>query len=227
YLQTHQAAASNPAAAVRSPKQDKRHPRALNVDQALGVMQAHVAPGPEGLRDLALAELLYGSGLRISEAVGLDIYDLDLESGLVRVLGKGAKERVVPLSDASKRRLSAYLDQRRAFSSPPDEAALFLGLRGRRLNRRQANRIVRGLAAAAGLPVNVHPHMLRHSFATHLLEGGADLRDVQELLGHKRISTTQRYTHLNLGHIMRIYDKAHPRAANKQAREGGGDDDEK
>ncbi len=207
---------SDPVRGLSNPKQEKRHPRALNVDQAIGLMEAKLSPDPEGLRDLALAELLYGSGLRISEAVGLDVHDLDTSSGVARVTGKGSKERLAPLSDAARTRLDRYLTQRHAFVADPLEKALFLGRQGKRLNRRQAARIVDHLAKLAGLPQHVHPHMLRHSFATHMLEAGADLRDIQELLGHERISTTQRYTHLNLQQIMAVYDKAHPRASSEE-----------
>lgn len=202
--------ASDPTVGVHNPKQERHHPKALNVDQALKLMESAVTPDPEGLRDLALAELLYGSGLRISEAVSLNAYDVD--SGMVRVLGKGKKERIVPVSTQCERRLQDWLSQRHAFDPAVTEDALFVGARGKRLNRREANRILARLARAAGLPRDVHPHMLRHSFATHMLEAGADLRSVQELLGHERLTTTQRYTHLDLQKLMEIYDKAHPRA---------------
>ena len=206
---------ANPAEGLKNPKQDKRQPKALNVDSALALMAAKVDPDPEGLRDLALAELLYGSGLRISEALGLDLMHVDLAQAVVRVMGKGSKERLAPLSQPCVDRLRAYLDQRTAFAHEPSEQAVFLGLKGKRLSRRQAGRILDKLAALAGLPQHVHPHLLRHSFATHLLEGGADLRSVQELLGHARLSTTQRYTHLDMAGLTRIYDKAHPRAKKK------------
>ncbi|MFO7597153.1 MAG: tyrosine recombinase XerC [Desulfocurvibacter africanus] len=215
YLRKSGLATGNPMAGVGNPKQDKRHPKSLNVDQALAVMEAQVSAGPEGLRDLALAELLYGSGLRISEALDLNVDDIDPGSGILRVMGKGRKERIVPLSDASVRRLKAYLVQRHAFPVEPQEQALFLGSRGGRLNRRQAARIVENMAGLAGLPQSISPHTLRHSFASHLLQSGADLRSVQELLGHKRLTTTQRYTHLNLAQITRAYDAAHPRSKKK------------
>ncbi|GAB7022400.1 tyrosine recombinase XerC [Salidesulfovibrio brasiliensis] len=205
---------SDPTAGVRNPKQEKTHPRALNVDQALGMMEASVTPDPEGLRDMALAELLYGSGLRVSEAMGLDVFDVD--AGVVRVMGKGRKERMVPLTGKAEERIRRWLEQRHAFEPQSGERALFLGKRGKRLDRREANRILTRLAAAAGIPRDVHPHMLRHSFATHMLEAGADLRSVQELLGHSRLSTTQRYTHLDLQQLMQVYDKAHPRSKKKK-----------
>ncbi|WP_243545890.1 tyrosine recombinase XerC [Pseudodesulfovibrio tunisiensis] len=210
YLRKHEIVLKDPTAGVRNPKQDQRQPQVLNVDQAVAMMEAAVEPSPEGLRDLALAELLYGSGLRITEAVSLDLNDVDTD--LVRVQGKGSKERIVPLSDASVKRIRRYIEQRHALLEDYAEQALFVGVRGRRLNRREANRIVARLAHCAGLPKEVHPHMLRHSFATHLLEAGADLRSVQELLGHERLSTTQRYTHLDMQRIMRVYDSAHPRS---------------
>ena len=211
YLRRHKVITKDPMAGIRNPKQDKRHPQVLNVDQAVSMMEAAVEPDPEGLRDIALAEVLYGSGLRISEALGLDLNDVD--SDVIRVTGKGSKERIVPLSDAAVARIRRYMEQRHAFLKDYSEQALFLSVReGKRLNRRQANRIVAKLARLAGLPKDVHPHMLRHSFATHMLEAGADLRSVQELLGHERLTTTQRYTHLDMQRLMQVYDQAHPRA---------------
>jgi integrase/recombinase XerC len=204
---------ADPCAGVSNPKQPKRNPRALNADQALAMMEAAVDPDPKGLRDLALAELLYGSGLRISEALGLDVEDVDRRARVVRVMGKGGKERLAPLSDMAVRMLERWLEQREAFGPDPLERALFIGVRGGRLDRREAQRIVAALARAAGIPQGASPHTLRHSFATHLLESGADLRAVQELLGHKRLTTTQRYTHLGLSRLMEAYDKAHPRSA--------------
>jgi len=215
YLMRHKVVAKNPMAGIRNPKQEKRHPQLLNVDQAVSMMEAAIEPDPEGLRDLALAEVLYGSGLRISEAIGLDLNDVD--SDVIRVVGKGNKERIVPLSDAAVKRIRRYMEQRHGLLKDDySEQALFLSVRGaKRLNRRQANRIVAKLARLAGLPKDVHPHMLRHSFATHMLEAGADLRSVQELLGHENLTTTQRYTHLDMQHIMQVYDQAHPRSAEK------------
>ncbi|EPR31630.1 Tyrosine recombinase xerC [Alkalidesulfovibrio alkalitolerans DSM 16529] len=208
--------AASPMAGLRNPKQDKRHPKALNVDQALALLEAKLSPDPEGLRDLALAEMLYGAGLRVSEALSLDIDDFDPASGFVRVMGKGGKERLAPLGRTALSRLARYVGQRGALLGDAKERALFLGLRGGRLDRRQAARIVQNLAGLAGLPQRISPHTLRHSFATHMLEAGADLRSVQELLGHERLSTTQRYTHLNLQHLMQTYDKAHPKARDKR-----------
>ncbi len=162
-------------------------------------------------RDICLAELLYGSGLRVSEALSLDAGRLSAETESLRVMGKGGKERLAPLTDTAKTALAAWLSLRPALV-PPGERALFVGVRGKRLNRREAQRIIESLCRRAGLPQPVSPHGLRHSFATHLLEAGADLRSVQELMGHARLTTTQRYTHLNLAHLMAVYDKAHPKA---------------
>jgi integrase/recombinase XerC len=190
----------------------------LNVDQVFGLLDARPKPsdalkGRGGVlltRDLALAELLYGSGLRISEALGLNADRMNVRLGHVRVLGKGGKERLAPLSDTSREALDAWLAVRARLAAP-SERALFVGSRGGRLDRRTAARAVEALCLRAGLPQVVSPHALRHSFATHLLASGADLRSVQELLGHARLTTTQRYTHLDLTRLMRVYDSAHPK----------------
>ena len=222
--------AENVAAQVRNPRQEKRHPRALNVDETFALLDAgHSAASCAGLgrampdsaeaerllcRDLALAELLYGSGLRISEALGLDVDDVQLSSRVLRVMGKGSRQRLAPLSDTSCDSLKSWLDER-PLMALPDEQALFVGSRGSRLNRREAARIIERLCRRAGLDFTVSPHSLRHSFATHLLAAGADLRSVQELLGHSRLTTTQRYTQVSLEHLMEAYDKAHPKASKK------------
>lgn len=207
----------DPSAGVRNPRQEQRHPEMLNVDQVFRLLEPACPQGISAAkaaghcRDIALAELLYGSGLRISEALSLNVDDVDLRSRTLRVLGKGNKERLCPLSDSSIPALQHWL-QERGNLAPAREAALFVGQRGGRLDRRQAQRSIATLCMQAGLPVVVSPHSLRHSFATHLLEAGADLRSVQELLGHSRLSTTQRYTRLTLDHLMRVYDQAHPRS---------------
>ena len=224
FQQRSNAVAENVAAQVRNPRQEKRHPRALNVDETFALLdteQKSVKPGSDSAeaerllcRDLALAELLYGSGLRISEALGLDIDDVQLSSRVLRVMGKGSRQRLAPLSDTSCDSLKSWLDER-PLMAQPDEPALFVGARGSRLNRREAARIVERLCRRAGLDFTVSPHSLRHSFATHLLTAGADLRSVQELLGHSRLTTTQRYTQVSLEHLMETYDKAHPKASKK------------
>ena len=163
-------------------------------------------------RDIALMELLYGSGLRISEALSLDDQDYRNGHKTIKVMGKGEKERMVPMSNSCITVLEKWLTLRNSLVNETRERALFVGKMGKRLNRRQANRIVLQRCQEAGINVHISPHDLRHSFATHLLEGGADLRSVQELLGHSRIATTQRYTHLDMDALMRIYDKAHPLA---------------
>ncbi|WP_319765307.1 tyrosine recombinase XerC [Maridesulfovibrio sp.] len=215
YMVKHRFIDNDPMVGIRNPKQEIRHPRSLNVDQAVNLMDAQVGEEPADKRDLALAEMLYGSGLRVSEAISLDLFDVDTSSGVVRVSGKGNKERLSPLSDTSCRAVNDYLAVRSELGPSLEEQALFVGNRGGRLNRRQVNRILARMAETAGLHEGVHPHMLRHSFASHMLQSGADMRSVQELLGHEHLSTTQRYTHLNLQQIMNVYDKAHPLAGNQ------------
>ena len=221
FQQRSGAVAENVAAQVRNPRQEKRHPRALNVDETFALLDSGQANQPDSAdaerllcRDLALAELLYGSGLRISEALGLNVDDVQLSSRVLRVMGKGSRQRLAPLSDTSCDSLKSWLDER-PLMALPDEPALFVGTRGARLNRREAARIIERLCRRAGLDFTVSPHSLRHSFATHLLAAGADLRSVQELLGHSRLTTTQRYTQVSLEHLIDVYDKAHPKASKK------------
>lgn len=210
YLIRNRMLTKSPLAGLRNPKQESRQPRALNVDQATALMDAPAKAGPEGIRDLALAELLYGSGLRVSEALSLTLDDVRADRGFVRVRGKGGKERLAPLSEAARLRLREYLDERGFICRDAANHTLFLGMRGGPLSRREAQRIIARLAELAAVGQSVHPHTLRHSFASHLLQAGADLRSVQEMLGHSRLSTTERYTHLDLRRIMDVYDKAHP-----------------
>ena len=205
------------AGAAKSPANPKQSAAAKHLPPAPPSGPKHET-GPEtqkcaavSARDLCLAEILYGSGLRISEALSLNAGRLSGESEILRVLGKGNKERLAPLTDTAREALAAWLELRSVLA-PAGERALFVGVRGKRLNRREAQRIIEELCRRAGLPQPVSPHGLRHSFATHLLEAGADLRSVQELMGHARLTTTQRYTHLNLSHLMAVYDKAHPKA---------------
>ncbi|MFP4658338.1 MAG: tyrosine-type recombinase/integrase, partial [Desulfonatronovibrionaceae bacterium] len=178
YLLTRQRISEDPCRGIRNPKQKKTQPDALNVDQLLTLLRANSGADPKALRDLALAELLYGSGLRVSEAVGLDLDDLDLAQGIVRVRGKGGKERLSPLTDPAVRVFGQYLKYRNAFVYRPGEQAVFLGMPGGRLNRRQVRRILEKMCVRAGLPSAGTPHGLRHSFATHMLQRGADLRTV-------------------------------------------------
>ncbi len=206
----------NPIMGVPNPKIGRHNPRVLSVDQIIKFLSQKTDNSPKGLRDKAILELLYGSGLRIGEALSLDIDHIDLSQNTIKVMGKGNKERIVPLTEKSKQAIIKYLEQRGAFNPAPREKALFLGIRGKRLNRRQAIRIIEHTLKQAGIHFHISPHTLRHSFATHMLEGGADLRTVQKLLGHSRLSTTQRYTHITLGKITQIYDMAHPRANTKK-----------
>ena len=163
------------------------------------------------MRDRAILELLYSSGLRVSELVGINLGDINLPGSVVKVLGKGGKERIVPLGSKSAEAVKLYIEKREELK-PKDSNALFLNARGGRLTVRAVAKIVKKYSIIAGIPKNVSPHVLRHTFATHLLGSGADLRAIQEMLGHMSLSTTQRYTHTSIEKIMEIYDKTHPRA---------------
>jgi integrase/recombinase XerC len=203
----------NPALEVRAPKAARRLPPTLDADQMARLLEIPAGGGLTA-RDRALMELLYSSGLRLAELVGLDLGDLDLKDRTVRVLGKGRKSRIVPVGRLALAALRAWLKERGALA-PADELALFVGRTGRRLGPRAIQMRVSYWARRQGLGVQVHPHLFRHSFASHLLESGGELRGVQELLGHADISTTQIYTHLDFQHLARIYDAAHPRARRK------------
>ncbi|MCB8815608.1 MULTISPECIES: tyrosine recombinase XerC [Desulfosporosinus] len=198
---------NNPVQRVASPKLGRKLPHFLYLDQVEGLLGAPDGTDLLGCRDKVILELLYGSGLRVSELVGLDRNNLDLDSGLIRVLGKGSKERVVPVTNYSIAAIKAYLGMR-----ADQDQALLLNYQGTRLTERSVRRILDKLVAKISLEQHVHPHMLRHSFATHLLDGGADLRSVQELLGHKKLSSTQIYTHLTRERLKEVFSQAHPRA---------------
>jgi integrase/recombinase XerD len=203
----------NPAAGVRLPRRARPLPKTLSPGEAERLIEAANGTEPRALRDQALVELLYGAGLRVSEAVGLDKAGVDLDARLVRVIGKGGKERVVPVGRAAVAALRRYLSRGRPYLDRRHRSELFLNARGGGLTRAGAFRILRGLAEKAGLePARVHPHLLRHSFATHLLEGGADLRSVQEMLGHADLSTTELYTHVSDRRRRELYFQAHPHA---------------
>ena len=205
----------DPAAAVRPPAPAKRLPKALPVTDIERILEAASAPGTAlALRDRALLELLYGCGARISEAVGLDVDDLSLESATVLLRGKGSKERLVPFGQMAKVALDAYLVRGRPAlaTAGSGNAAVFLNARGGRLSRQSAWTVLVRAAEAAGVTAEVSPHTLRHSFATHLLDGGADVRVVQELLGHASVTTTQVYTLVTVDSLREVYATAHPRA---------------
>ena len=206
---------ADPAAAVRPPKTALRLPKAISVAEVTALLEAAALGEPPGsLRDRALLELLYGAGARISEAVGVDVDDIDLDGGSVRLLGKGAKERVVPVGRHATEALTAYLVRGRPTLAGRGSGtpAVFLGARGGRLSRQAAWDIIRAAAERAQIDRHVSPHTLRHSFATHLLDGGADVRVVQELLGHASVTTTQIYTMVTAQRLREVYAGAHPRA---------------
>lgn len=212
--------ATDPAGLLASPKQGRHLPRVLRVDEVERLVAAPDPATATGLRDRALLELLYASGARVSEACGLDLPELDLPQRLVRLHGKGDKARIVPLGGPAHAALTRYLtDGRPHLIDGTATDAVLLNTRGGRLGPRDARTAVQRAATAAGLG-HVTPHTLRHSFATHLLEGGADVRVVQELLGHSSLATTQRYTHLSRGRLREVHALAHPRA--RAARTGGG-----
>lgn len=201
---------NNLAKLVPTPHGEKRLPTFLTVDEVVKLMETPGTGGALENRDSAILELLYSSGLRVSELTGINLNDLDLNNSTVKVLGKGNKERLVPIGSKAVRSLKRYLHDRLELKPGGDH--LFVNSRGGRLTVRSIDRIIKKYAALAGIPKNVSPHVLRHTFATHLLGGGADLRAIQEMLGHKSLSTTQRYTHTSIEKLMEIYDKTHPRA---------------
>jgi integrase/recombinase XerD len=207
----------NPAAELELPRRARRLPRTLSPAEAERLVEAAAGTTPRSLRDAALVELLYGAGLRVSEAVGLAKGAVDLDRRLVRCIGKGGKERVVPLGRAAAEAVRRYLSRGRPHLDRRHRPELFLNAQGGGLTRAGAFLILRRLAAKAGLePERIHPHLLRHSFATHLLEGGADLRSVQEMLGHADLATTEIYTHVSDRRRRELYFQAHPHARRRQ-----------
>lgn len=213
YLNQEGRCPHDPTTGVSPPKREKRLPRLLDTDRAMQLLDGGIEDDFIGHRDQAMLELFYSSGLRLAELVGLDVEHLDLSGGLVQVLGKGNKARVLPVGRKAREALAAWLALR-AQANPVD-GALFISQRGRRLTPRAVQLRVRQ-AGARELGQHLHPHMLRHSFASHLLESSRDLRAVQELLGHADIGTTQIYTHLDFQYLAEVYDQAHPRAKRKQ-----------
>ena len=202
----------NPAELTLTPKQDKTIPTYLSVDEMFRLLDSIQTDTLLGLRNRAIFETLYSSGIRVAELAGLNFSDLNFSSGVVRVLGKGNKQRIIPIGQKALKAIAAYREQlsRQVDSVVLKEGALFLNRYNKRLTARSIARILRKLIDAIGLLTPVSPHALRHSFATHMLDSGADLRVVQELLGHKSLSTTQRYTHVSIDRLMETYDKAHP-----------------
>ncbi len=209
FLMREEVVEANPARGVVTPRREKRLPSVLQTSDIALLLETPDLRTPFGIRDRAWLELLYASGLRISELVGIDIDDIEIRARLVKVRGKGAKERIVPFGTKAQAAIRAYLSIRKPTE---DEAALFVNYRGERITARSVRRLFNRYVRAASLRAGVSPHTLRHSFATHLLNAGADLRAIQELLGHASLSTTQKYTHLNDWQLIEVYKKAHPRA---------------
>lgn len=205
---------NNPAKEVASPKIPKRVPKFLTIDEVQSLLGAPDDVEPLGARDKAILETLYASGLRVSELVNLDVNDLDLKEGSVRVVGKGRKERVIPVGEKACGSIQKYIDIRPTLytKTTDDTGALFVNRQGGRLTARSIERLVSKYLKRCGIQKVVTPHVLRHTFATHLLNAGADMRGIQELLGHASLSTTQKYTHVTLDKVMDVYDKSHPKA---------------
>jgi len=225
YLRREGVIDDDPATLIATPKRDVRMPAHLSEQEMIALLAAPAGDQPLGRRDHAILELFYASGLRLSELAGLDIEDVNLSAKIVRVLGKGGKQRLVPFNTSTASAIRAYLRDRamltrgpalagtgRRGRAPADEDALFVNYRGGRLSVRSIDRLVRRYVASCSTRLGISPHALRHSFATHLLQRGADLRAIQELLGHARLSTTQRYTHVNAAQLLEVYRKSHPRA---------------
>ena len=204
--------AKNPAELIATPKKENRLPFHLDIDQVTTLVEAPQEEEKYALRDRAILEMLYSCGLRVSELTGLDIGDLDLSGGMVRVMGKGGKERIVPVGS---RAIEAIRESLAGRGELAGSGPLFLNTRGDRINRRSVARIVDAHVLRIAAFKRISPHILRHTFATHMLEGGADLRAIQELLGHASLSTTQKYTHVSIDRLMEVYDKAHPKAHTK------------
>ncbi len=221
YLKREGIVKKNPARMVAIPKGGKDLPHALTVDEAFRILDCPDSNSPLGSRDRAILEFLYSSGLRVGELTALSLSDLDLGAGMVRVLGKGSKERVVPIGSKAVEALKLYLTRRGELLTRGDRASqyLFLNHRGGRLSARSVGRMIKKYLLQGGIVKETTPHTFRHSFATHLLDAGADLRGIQELLGHASLSTTQKYTHVSSAKLMEIYDRTHPRA-----RKGAKDD---
>jgi integrase/recombinase XerD len=213
FLLRERLAGADPSRDLGTPKVPATLPKALSIEQVEALLEAVAGDDRLAMRDRALLETLYAAGLRVSEATAMDVDDLDLEDGMVRAFGKGAKERLVPIGRSARRELEAYLVRARPLlAGPRSGPALFLNAQGTRLSRQGCWKILRARARHAGLEAGISPHVLRHSFATHLLAGGADIRSVQELLGHASLATTQVYTRVTQDRLREVYLRAHPRA---------------
>lgn len=218
----------DPTIGIMAPRLEQTMPSVLTIDEVFGLLRAPDTTGAPGLRDRAFIEVLYSTGMRVAELVSCNVDDLDFATGMVRVLGKGKKERYVPLGGPAQDAVRDYLplreqlvEGRKKRGHGETVVALFLNGRGARLSVRSVERLIKQYGIQAGIATTVTPHGLRHSFATHLLEMGADLRTVQELLGHASLSTTQKYTHLNADYLMKVYDKAHPAARSRKRGDKG------
>lgn len=205
---------ANPADLVQSPRTEKYIPAFLSVDDAAALLSADFGPGFQGLRNRAIAELFYSAGIRLGELTGLNLEDIDFGEGLMRIRGKGRKERIVPVGRPALEALREYLVKRTEICGERAERenAVFVGAGGRRLTARTVQRIIDRAVLRSGINRKISPHALRHSFATHLMDAGADLRSIQEMLGHESLSTTQKYTTVSVSRLMEVYDKAHPKA---------------
>jgi integrase/recombinase XerC len=213
FLQRRGWLTDNAAQRVHTPKVRRPLPNVMPIDHVFVLLDTpDPSPSPHRLRDQAILELLYATGIRVSELVALNTQDVDFQSRTLRVRGKGKRERQVFFGKTAAQALKAYLEERQAREPGRDEGALFLNHRGNRLSVRGVHLVVKKHSRRTGLSPRISPHTLRHAFATHLLDNGADLRSIQELLGHQRLSTTQKYTHVSTAHIMAVYDRAHPRA---------------
>ena len=230
YLVREQLVSSNPAKSISTPKVERPLPATLTVDEAFRLMESPKdspkksslsKAGSKGLRDRAILELLYSSGIRVGELVGLNSSHLDLDLGIVKVMGKGRKERIVPIGTKAMEALKAHLERREDLGG---EEPLFVNTRGGRLTARSVGRLIKKYTKRSGIVRKISPHSLRHTFATHLLDAGADIREIQEMLGHASLSTTQRYIHLSAGKLMEVYDKAHPRSFKNMKRRSSGEE---
>lgn len=216
YLELRGFSSINPATEIATPKQERYIPTYIPIDDMFALLKKPDREKELGLRDLSILELLYSSGLRVSELVNLNRENLDLNTRLVRVSGKGGKERILPVGRKAIAAIRDYLEhtaqRRKKAGYSKDHGPLFLNYRGGRLSSRSVNRLVKRYSRECGIAMEISPHSIRHTFATHLLDGGADLRSIQELLGHVNLSTTQKYTHVSIDKLMEVYDKSHPRS---------------